>query len=56
MLIQIKENQIINPDHITHIRVIGDTLKIYFSTGTFDDVKISLEEFKEKLDEADWRF
>ena len=53
MLIQITENHMINPDHITHIRVVGEHLKIYFSTGTFDDVKISLEEFKEKLDGAE---
>lgn len=52
MLIQITENHIINPDQIAHIRVMGDTLKIYFTDGYFDDIKITLEEFKNIINKA----
>ena len=49
MLIQINETHVVNPDHIAHIRIIGDTLKIYFDTGHFDDIKISIDEFLKKI-------
>ena len=52
MLIQITEKHVINPDQIAHIRIVGDTLKIYFTTGHFDDVKISIDEFMEKIEKA----
>ena len=52
MLIQINEKHVINPDHITQIRIVGDTLKIYFVTGHFDDVKISIDEFMQKIEQA----
>lgn len=52
MLIQINETHVVNPDHIAHIRIVGDTLKIYFTTGHFDDVKISIDEFMQKIENA----
>lgn len=52
MLIQITEKHIINPDQITHIKIIGDTLKIYFVNGFFDDVKISIDDFNRIMLEA----
>ena len=52
MLIQINEKHVINPDHITQIRIVGDTLKIYFTTGHFDDIKISIYEFMQKIEQA----
>ena len=52
MLIQINEKHVINPDHITQIRIVGDTLKIYFTTGHFDDIKISIDEFMQKIEQA----
>ena len=52
MLIQITEKHIINPDQITHIKIIGDTLKIYFANGFFDDVKISIDDFNRIMLEA----